>query len=313
MRENSREHGWRAAREERRQQRSLRTALIGTMVFALTLAGGVWGVVSWLNSRAEIPTISCTATLPDGTSHALSAEQSDNAALITAIALDRNLPARAATIALATAMQESKIRNIDYGDRDSVGLFQQRPSQGWGEVGQIMDPVYSTGAFYDALVKVDGYESMEITVAAQTVQRSAFPDAYAQHEGMARAFASALTGHSTASLTCDLGPSETAPAGTIGQRLERDFGAVSAASLGAAEHEIGSVAAGGTVVLIDTAAVLPRIETQRADWAIAQWAVATAWATGASTVAVGNSVWQRDGGTWQTLEVPLPAGSVTIG
>ena len=117
---------------------------------------------------------------------------------ITALALRRGLPARAATIALATAIQESKLRNIRYGDRDSVGLFQQRPSQGWGTVEQILDPEYSTDKFYDALVKVDDWESGTITVVAQKVQRSSYPEAYADHEQEGRILASALAGHSPA-------------------------------------------------------------------------------------------------------------------
>ena len=112
------------------------------------------------------------------------------------------MPARAATIALATAYQESDLRNLEYGDRDSLGLFQQRPSQGWGTPDQILDPYYATNAFYDALAQVDGYESMPITEAAQEVQRSGFPEAYADHEQDARVLASALTGNSRAAFWC---------------------------------------------------------------------------------------------------------------
>lgn len=111
-----------------------------------------------------------------------SGEQRKNAATITGVGKARGLPPRAAQIAVATAIQESTLRNIDYGDRDSVGLFQQRPSQGWGTVKQIMDPVYSAGKFYDGLVKVKGWKGMPLTKAAQTVQRSGFPDAYAKWE-----------------------------------------------------------------------------------------------------------------------------------
>lgn len=143
----------------------------------------------------------CTATV-DGRSVELSLEQAENASLIAAISVQRGLPARAASIALATAYQESDLHNIDYGDRDSLGLFQQRPSQGWGSRPQILDPVYATNAFYDALVGIDGYRDLEITVAAQTVQRSGYPDAYADHEGDARVLASALTGQSRASFAC---------------------------------------------------------------------------------------------------------------
>ncbi len=132
----------------------------------------------------------------------LSTEQAENATTIVAVAVRRGLPARAASIALATAYQESKLRNLDHGDRDSLGLFQQRPSQGWGTAEQIQDPYHAVNAFYDALVKVDGYQSMRITEAAQTVQRSGFPEAYADHEADGRALASALTGYSRARFSC---------------------------------------------------------------------------------------------------------------
>ena len=101
----------------------------------------------------------------------LSTEQAENATTIVAVAVRRGLPARAASIALATAYQESKLRNLDHGDRDSLGLFQQRPSQGWGTA--AADPAtryYAVNAFYDALQKIDGYQTMRITEAAQEVQ-----------------------------------------------------------------------------------------------------------------------------------------------
>ncbi|MEO5708817.1 MAG: hypothetical protein ABIQ59_03240 [Nocardioidaceae bacterium] len=132
----------------------------------------------------------------------LSTEQAENATTIVAVAVRRDLPARAASIALATAYQESKLANLDHGDRDSLGLFQQRPSQGWGTAKQIQNPYHAVNAFYDALVKVDGYQTMKITEAAQKVQRSAFPDAYADHEADGRALASALTGYSAARFSC---------------------------------------------------------------------------------------------------------------
>jgi hypothetical protein len=165
------------------------------------------GTVAWVAFRDTVgPLIAgdrCTATV-QGTTVTLDPEQAQNAALIAAISVRRGLPARAATIALATAYQESKLLNIDYGDRDSLGLFQQRPSQGWGSQEQVLDPEYSTNAFYDALAGVDGYETMEITVAAQAVQRSGFPDAYADHEADARVLASALTGQSRRAFHCTM-------------------------------------------------------------------------------------------------------------
>src|SRR5690349_23892178 len=146
----------------------------------------------------------------------LDPSQARYAGLITAIAVERGLPARAASIALAAAYQESDLRNLHGGDRDSAGLFQQRPSQGWGTTEQVRDPVHATNAFYDALTKVDGYEQLEITVAAQEVQRSGFPDAYADHEADARALASALTGNSRQAFNCRLGDSDAGPTALTG-------------------------------------------------------------------------------------------------
>jgi hypothetical protein len=122
----------------------------------------------------------------------LTGEQVANARTIAQVGYDRGLPQRAVVIALATAMQESALRNLDYGDRDSLGLFQQRPSQGWGTPAQVQDPVYSAGKFYDGLVRVPGWETRRLTDAAQLVQRSGFPEAYQKHEGMAVELAAAL-------------------------------------------------------------------------------------------------------------------------
>lgn len=146
----------------------------------------------------------CTANVEGHTSEPLDPDQSQNAALITAISVHRNLPAHAATVALATAMQESKLYNLEGGDRDSIGLFQQRPSQGWGTAKQIADPVYATNAFYDALEKLGNWDTVTVAEAAQAVQHSAYPDAYAKHEPDARALASALTGYSPHAFACRL-------------------------------------------------------------------------------------------------------------
>ena len=177
-----------------------RTLWVTGGVIALATAG----IVTWLAVGDRVPLLgddTCTATV-QGRTVELAPEQAENAALIAAISVQRGMPARAATIALATAYQESKLYNIDYGDRDSLGLFQQRPSQGWGTREQILDPEHSINAFYDALARVDGYETMEITVAAQEVQRSGFPEAYADHEADARVLASALTGQSWRAFHC---------------------------------------------------------------------------------------------------------------
>jgi hypothetical protein len=176
------------------------------LFLCLLLVVGAGGWVWWHGSVANIPVREHCAATDSGTSVDLDPEQMGNAAIIASVAVRRGLPARAATIAIATAIQESKLRNVDYGDRDSLGLFQQRPSMGWGTPAQLKDPVYASNAFYDVLVKVEGYRNLEITDAAQKVQRSAYPDAYAEHEPEARVLASALAGYSPAGITCVLRP-----------------------------------------------------------------------------------------------------------
>ncbi|MGW9399233.1 C40 family peptidase [Streptomyces sp. NPDC055642] len=122
----------------------------------------------------------------------LPAEQVPNAATIVATGLSLDVPKKGQIIALATAMQESRLRNLGYGDRDSLGLFQQRPSQGWGTAQQIRDPVYASEQFYKHLLKVDGWQQMTVTQAAQAVQKSGLPDAYAQWENLATALQGAI-------------------------------------------------------------------------------------------------------------------------
>jgi hypothetical protein len=115
----------------------------------------------------------------------LNDEQRKNATTIIGVGKEMDAPPRAWIVALATAMQESRLRNLTYGDRDSLGLFQQRPSKGWGTPAQILDPVYSTRTFYTRLLEVDRWDRLPVTVAAQTVQISAFPTAYEQWQGLA--------------------------------------------------------------------------------------------------------------------------------
>ncbi|MCX4531041.1 C40 family peptidase [Streptomyces sp. NBC_01669] len=122
----------------------------------------------------------------------LPAEQVPNAQTIVAAGLSLDVPTKGQIIALATAMQESRLRNLNYGDRDSLGLFQQRPSQGWGSAEQIRDPVYASEQFYKHLLKVSGWQQMTVTQAAQAVQKSGLPDAYAKWENLATALQSAI-------------------------------------------------------------------------------------------------------------------------
>ncbi|MDO3704903.1 hypothetical protein Q3W71_24865 [Micromonospora sp. C28SCA-DRY-2] len=119
----------------------------------------------------------------------LNDEQTANVKAIIAATKKSGMDERAAVVAIATALQESKLENLGHlgerNDHDSQGLFQQRPSSGWGTVEQITDPEYSTMAFLKGLKQVDGWQDMPLTEAAQTVQVSAYPDHYAQWEQQA--------------------------------------------------------------------------------------------------------------------------------
>ncbi|MEE1939213.1 heavy metal transporter [Streptomyces sp. TRM 70361] len=255
----------------------------------------------------------CTVTAArGGEPYEIEPQQAANAATIQAVASARGLPERAVTIALATAMQESALRNIDYGDRDSVGLFQQRPSQGWGTPEQIMDPVYAAGKFYDHLVEVPGYSRLPLTVAAQRVQRSGFPDAYAKHEPEAALLTAALTGRRAAALTCVPGSASGSASGSaagdpvrVREKLAREFGRdvlPDPAALGGSGG--GGRSAPGPVVSVPVQGEGRGSGTDagRRGWEVAHWAVAHSLELGIERVSYGNRVWEaeRAGEGWRT-------------
>ncbi|MDT0342513.1 hypothetical protein [Streptomyces litchfieldiae] len=232
----------------------------------------------------------CAVARADGErAFTLKPQQAANAATIEAVASARGLPERAVTIAIATAMQESSLRNLDYGDRDSLGLFQQRPSMGWGSEEQVMDPVYAAGAFYDRLVEVPSYETMPLTEAAQEVQRSAFPDEYAKHEEEAALLAAALTGRTPAALSCSwiVGAEQDGQPSEVYDRLVREFGE--------GVQPIGD----GTQVTVPLRAG----EETRRGWELAHWAVAHSAELGIARISYGNHLWEAESSAdgWQEI------------
>jgi murein DD-endopeptidase MepM/ murein hydrolase activator NlpD len=124
-------------------------------------------------------------------------EQMRNAAIIIQVGQQMQIPPRGWVIAVATAMQESQLLNLGHlggqNDHDSLGLFQQRPSQGWGTAEQIRDPQYSSRKFFEKLQTIPDWQRLPLTEAAQRVQRSAYPDAYAKHEPTAALAVNVLT------------------------------------------------------------------------------------------------------------------------
>ncbi|MFH8406468.1 heavy metal transporter [Streptomyces sp. NPDC018019] len=239
-----------------RSKRLLRTGA----AFAVLVGLGVYLLVQYVTGGPGAPRCSVRAA-DGGEPYEISPEQAANAATIAAVGSSRGLPERAVTIALATAMQESGLRNIGFGDRDSVGLFQQRPSQDWGTVKQIMDPVYSAGEFYTHLVKVPGYSRLPLTVAAQRVQRSGYPQAYAKHEPDAALLTGALTGRDGAAMTCSVNrpADEKHPGGTeqVRKKLVREFGPDVLPRTGGAAPDGGKGGAGDGDRVLTVPAVRP--------------------------------------------------------
>jgi hypothetical protein len=158
--------------------------------------------IGWA-TRGEEPPAGPPAPCPvAGTTLRLTPAQAENVEAIAAVARERELHPRAIVIAVATAQQESRLRNLDYGDRDSLGLFQQRPSQGWGTPAQVRDPAYAAGEFYERLVHVPRWKTRRLTDVAQAVQRSGFPELYQQWEPMARTLFRALDDDGELPLRC---------------------------------------------------------------------------------------------------------------
>ncbi|MBA2944351.1 heavy metal transporter [Streptomyces sp. PSKA28] len=292
------------------------------MAVATLLALTAYLIVQYLYGDRGAPRCEVVAGDGDGASYELTPEQAVNAATISAVGTSRGMPERAVTIALATALQESALRNISHGDRDSLGLFQQRPSQGWGTPKEIMDPAYSAGEFYEHLAKVPGYSRLPLTVAAQRVQRSGYPQAYAKHEPDATLLAAALTGRAAASLTCTTRPAtEAADPSRVRTALVRDFGTDvlqdSAATVSdeaaASPSASPSARESGTVVVpVASTASTAGGAAQRRGWELAHWAVANASALGIDQVSYAGRVWtaedSEDG--WRTED---SAGGSAVG
>lgn len=234
----------------------------------------------------------CVVTT-QATTVTLSTEQSHNAAIIVGVALKRKLPSRAATVAIATAYQESGIRNLAHGDRDSVGLFQQRPSQNWGSEAQIMDRHYATNRFYDALIKVKDWDTLSINDAAQAVQRSGHPTAYAKHERNARAIAHVLLGETPAAFSCLDRRTPAGNAGGLRDSLNQTLGV--------------------DATIVDPNRLTVRASSSSLGWASAYHAIAMGGTQGAVEAATQGRVWAQGSATvpeWGTR--PGEDNNVTI-
>jgi hypothetical protein len=173
---------------------STRPSTAGLMNLAQTLTSRLTASSAGTPVGPGAGGITVTSTVDASDSVTLTGERLTNAETIVSVGVGMGVPRRGEIIAIATAILESRLVNLSGGDRDSVGLFQQRPSQGWGTPKQVHTPTYAATAFYTRLLAVPGWQDIALTDAAQAVQRSAYPGAYAQWERSATVIVAALLG-----------------------------------------------------------------------------------------------------------------------
>jgi len=259
-----------------------RSAIAATIVAVVLVAAGVAAYQAVRKLTAALPPApGCSANV--GGPYPLDFGQAGIAATIAGVADREELPEQAVTVAYATALQESDLQNLAHGDRDSVGVFQQRPSQGWGSAAQIQNPVYATTRFFQALVQVPRYTKISVAQAAQDVQHSADGSAYGQYAFLGSQLADDFTGRLPHQVTCWYTPVSTATPDltSTSQALHAAFGQRLHAS--ASRH---------------TLLVTPR----RGDaWTVAGWLVTHAQQYRLSEVRYAGYVWKAANGSmgWQ--------------
>jgi hypothetical protein len=276
-----------------------------TLVLVLVVAGyAVYAGFRHVITPAP-PAPGCQAGT-GGQAVTLDTEQAAIAATIAGVAARHRLPRQAVTIALAAALQESKLHNLNYGDRDSVGIFQQRPSQGWGPATRLEDPVYATTRFFAALTRVRGYATMPVSQAAQDVQRSADGSAYGQWADLAGQLAGYFTGQSPHGVSCWYTPAGQANLTGAVRRMTQTFGPLGqkAVVVRITTDRSGQKNKGSTAVL--------HVE-RAAAWTVASWLVAYAQAYRLSEVRYAGYAWKAANGSmgWQRDSTPVDPTSAS--
>jgi hypothetical protein len=257
-----------------------RKAVIATSVVLTVLAALAFGlVILWRAAQSHSTAEECRFG-----DYSLAPDQASVASTMVGVVETRQLPERA-------ALQESKLTNLGpgEGDRDSVGVLQQRPSQGWGTEAQLQDLHYATSAFLDALVKIDNWQSMPLADAIQKVQISVDGSYYARHEGEAQALSDALNGKTPAGITCSFPkPTQVASASTVAAALKQDL------PVDPPQTAESTVTAPG------------------ASWATAAWFVANADRFGIESVTFSGQQWTRAHGWRDDKKAPASGVVATL-
>ena len=264
---------------------------------ALVLLGGV-GYVVFRHVQPLLAGSGCEVRT-HGQVYKLNAGQAGIAATIAGVASHKALPNRAVTIAYAAALQESKLQDLRYGDRDSVGVFQQRPSEGWGTARALMDPVYASTRFFEALIAVHGYLRLPVYKAAQAVQRSADGSAYVQYTPTAAGLSRGFSGNVPRSVWCwytekpKPGPARLTAAS---RQLTHAFGPLSVRTEADPHLRI-------------------RVDRAGQSWAVAAWAVSHATRYGFTEIRCGHYRWRLAKGEsgWTRSPATVPPNTVMVG
>jgi hypothetical protein len=267
---------------------------------ALGVAAIVAVAVVYRNPRVEHFLTGPGCTAGNGTSGiGLAPSQAAIAATIAGVAHRQAMGARAVAIAYAAAWQESKLQDLSYGDRDSVGVFQQRPSEGWGPAAKLLNPEYAATKFFAALAAVPGYRRLPVYQAAQDVQHSADGFAYAQYTDVAEQMAAAFTGGQPHAVWCWSPPPHSAPPGLSAARsgLSTSFGRLGT-RVASAPHDAATLS----------------VSTRRPalGWAVAAWLVTHAAEYHLTDVQYGGMVWRQSDSTsgWSKDTHPASASAV---
>jgi hypothetical protein len=284
----------------KRRSRPLRAAAI-SIVLAVLAAGGAYLAYHHVTVTGSGCETGGRQTV------GLDTEQAAIAATIAGVADARRLPSGAVTIAYAAAMQESHLHNLAYGDLDSVGVFQQRPSEGWGTPHQLADPVYATGKFFGALVKVPGYLRIPVYQAAQDVQHSADGSAYRNYQRLAANMSGAFTGGRPHAVWCWFAPgnSRGPKVAAVRRQLVRTFGSLDLRVRGGHQAAVAAAPAAPAAEV--------RVRHRAAGWAVASWLVTHAESFGLSNVRYAGYQWSKTAGRqgW-TRDHSAPSGSVEL-
>ena len=276
----------RAAAYGYRRPRWRRPLIVLTVIAVLLAVGGYVAYSAYQRFVQQILTIPGCQAGTGQNAIGLDFGQAADAATIAGVAEKDGLPTRALTIAYATAMQESKLENLTYGDRDSVGVFQQRPSEGWGSTAQLEDPAFAAGAFFRALVKVPNYTTLPVDVAAQDVQHSADGSAYEQYAPTG-ALLSADFITKPHAVTCWYDPATQAADQGVSAKLNLN------GALNGLADAFGKPGAGDAVRKVGTTAGSAVITAGSGrGWAVANWLVADASSYGITQVSYAGYSWK---------------------